>query len=100
MAAKKGTRPPNAGKGRKKGVPNKVTREFKATVKALLEDNSENVARWLALVAEGDGADVKADPGKALDIMARLAEYVTPKLSRSDLTSGGKPLPPHVTINV
>ena len=32
MAAAKGTRPPNAGKGRKKGVPNKVTTAFKESV--------------------------------------------------------------------
>lgn len=32
MAAAKGTRPPNAGKGRKKGTPNKVTTAFKEAV--------------------------------------------------------------------
>ena len=32
MAARKGTRPPNAGKGRKPGVPNAVTREVKAAI--------------------------------------------------------------------
>lgn len=76
----------NAGKGRKKGVPNKVTREFRETVKALLERNSDNVERWLTMVAEGDGGELKADPGKALDLMAKLAEYATPKLARTEHT--------------
>ena len=32
MGAVKGTRPPNAGKGRKKGTPNKVTGELKSMI--------------------------------------------------------------------
>lgn len=32
MAAVKGTKPPNAGKGRKKGVPNKVTSAAKEAI--------------------------------------------------------------------
>lgn len=63
--------------------PNKKTAEFRETVRRLLEDNSDNVGRWLTMVAEGDGTDaVKPDPGKALDLMAKLAEYAAPKLAR------------------
>lgn len=36
MAAAKGTKPPNAGKGRKKGTPNKVTGELKEMILAAL----------------------------------------------------------------
>lgn len=71
------------GPGRKAGVPNKATTEFRETVRRLLEDNSENFGRWLTQVAEGDGTDNgKPDPAKALDLIAKLAEFAAPKLGR------------------
>lgn len=65
--------------GRPKGTPNKVTTEFRETIRKLLEDNSENVSLWLSQVAE-------EDPAKALDMIAKLAEYAAPKLSRQEVT--------------
>lgn len=86
--------------GRQAGTPNKATREFRETVKKLLEDNSENVGRWLLLVAEGDGTENgKPDPGKALDLMAKLAEFAAPKLNRTEVTGeGGGPIDHSITV--
>lgn len=84
---------PQPGAGRPKGVPNKLTMEFRATVRKLLEDNEENFQRWLTLVAEGDGAEIKPNPGKALEIITGLAEFAAPKLARTELVGdGGGPI--------
>lgn len=71
--------------GRKPGTPNKATTQFRQTVTALLEKNAANVDLWLQQVAEGVG-DQKPDPGKALDLLAKLAEFGAPKLSRSEIS--------------
>ena len=64
--------------GRPKGAVNKVTKSFRETIQRLLEDNSENVSKWLESVAEDD-------PSKALDLVSKLAEYAAPKLARTEL---------------
>lgn len=75
-----------AGPGRPKGLPNKITREFRETVQKLLDDNRENVGKWLKEVAS-------TDPGKALDLIAKLAEYAAPKLARTEhVGDGGGPV--------
>jgi len=77
--------------GRAPGTPNKVNAEFRETVRKLLEDNAENVSLWLSQVATGgvmDGVPCpeKADPAKALDLLAKLAEFAAPKLNRTEVT--------------
>jgi hypothetical protein len=88
------------GPGRGKGNPNKLTVEFRETVRQLLDDNRENVGRWLTLVAEGDGTDKGApDPAKALDLLAKLAEFAAPKLGRTEhVGDGGGPVKAQVTV--
>ncbi|MDR6538857.1 hypothetical protein [Variovorax soli] len=84
---KKGEKRPNQGK---RG-PGKVTAEFRDTVQKLLDDNRANVAKWLKAVAEGTPGDpeqgvkpTEGDPGKALDLLHKLAEYAAPKLARTE----------------
>jgi len=82
LGRKKGT--PKTG-GRSAGTPNKATREFRETINKLLEGNADNVAKWLTIVAEGDlEKKIKPDPGKALDLLAKLAEFAAPKLARTE----------------
>lgn len=71
--------------GRVAGTPNKATKLFRDTVTDLLDKNAANVEIWLKQVAEGVG-DAKPDPGKALDLMAKLAEFAAPKLGRIEHT--------------
>jgi hypothetical protein len=90
----KGQKKPNQGK---RG-PAKVTSEFKQTVQKLLEDNADNVALWLKQVAEGNGTDRgQPDPGKALDMLTKLAEYAAPKLART-VHVGDPDAPQHHTF--
>lgn len=84
------------GPGRKPGTPNRATIEFRQTVRQLLEDNADNVGKWLKAIAEGDienGGKREPDPYKALDMMAKLAEYAAPKLGRVEhVGDGGGPV--------
>lgn len=73
------------GPGRPKGVPNKATTAFRETINKLLEDNAENVHTWLEQVATGSHGKEPA-PEKALDLLAKLAEFAAPKLSRTEVT--------------
>lgn len=79
--------PPNAGKGRQKGVPNKSTGMVREAIATLLERNLGKMDEWLQLVAYGDESlGIKPAPDKALDIMQKMAEYHIPKLARTEVT--------------
>lgn len=82
------------GPGRPKGVPNKITKDFRQAVTRLLESTQDNMIQWLTTVAKGDEeAGIRPDPGKALDLMAKLAEYSNPKLGRVEhVGDGGGPV--------
>jgi hypothetical protein len=88
-------KPPNAGKGRKKGVPNRATADVREAIAMLLKRNTDKLEKWLHAVAEGEKVtreDGKVrwlrmpDPGHALRLMSDLAEYHIPKLARTELT--------------
>jgi hypothetical protein len=96
--------PPNAGKGRKPGVPNKVTQEFRVTIQKLLDDNRENIGKWVEQVANGIPPIQDAqgrflhpgrpgDPAQALRCLGHLADFAAPRLSRAEVTGeAGGPL--------
>lgn len=67
------------GEGRKKGTPNKATKDIKEAYRLLIESNLDNMTEWLQKIAVND-------PAKAIYIIADLSEYVIPKLARQELT--------------
>jgi hypothetical protein len=64
--------------GKIKGQPNKVTTQFKEALNNLLETAAPSMVEWLEKIAEDD-------PARALDLVSKLAEYVHPKLARSEI---------------
>jgi hypothetical protein len=79
MAATKGTRPPNAGKGRKPGVPNRATAAVREAIALFAEQNVGKLQGWLDRVAA-------RDPAKAAELFVRVLEYHVPKLARTELS--------------
>jgi len=82
VASAERPKPPNAGKGRKKGVPNKVTRDVREAIRDLLETAGPRMVEWLERVAT-------EDPARALELVARFSEYAIPKLSRQTVRQPG-----------
>lgn len=86
--------PPNAGKGRAKGVPNKLTAQVRAAVIEALELAGQDAARADALDAgkTAEEANAAGQAGGAVDYLRRLA-WREPRAFASLL---GKLLPTHV----
>lgn len=100
MGAPKGTMPPNAGKGRKRGSLNRATVGAREAIIRFVDHNTPNLQRWVNQVADGlkepektlpDGTVVpakwvvKPDPGRAVELVQSMLEYQLPKLSRSEV---------------
>ena len=74
------------GGGSRKGIPNKATADVRNVFSAFVEANAEKAQALFDRVAV-------RDPAKALDLLARLAEFVVPKLARTELSNpDGTPL--------
>ena len=87
MAAKKGTRPKNAPRGRRKGAVNKTTRTLREWITKLVEHGMQT--------AEVDYDRIK-DPAKKLALLATFSDFVIPRLQRSEfvLPPSGSDGPP------
>ena len=61
----------------KKAGQNKTTSELKEAFNKLLNTNTRNLSKWLERVAI-------EDPGKAIELVIKMAAFVIPKLQRSN----------------
>lgn len=75
-------KPPNAGKGRVKGVPNKATADARAAIALFVDTNASRLQGWLDSIA----SDPKKGPEVAYRCVLDLLEYHVPKLARTELT--------------
>ena len=64
--------------GRKKGTPNKLTKEIRDLLKSIYEEEIENIPIYLA--------DLK--PKEKLDFLIRITPYILPKVETIDLEFG------------
>jgi hypothetical protein len=84
--------------GRKKGVPNKITRELREVIKAFCDQAVPQLPQMLEDCWHGieiekqmpDGSTVvgrlNADPGKAAELTLKAMEFCVPKLGRTEVT--------------
>ena len=81
------------GPGRPKGSVNKVTAEIRKAFRLVFEDRLADLNRWIVETGDGfitqhvdkDGEVIgllEKNPGKAAELLVRLAEFHFPKLAR------------------
>lgn len=64
--------------GRRKGTPNKATRDVRAAIALIAQDNIDRVSAWLSEIE---------DPAKRLGLFLDLCEYHIPKLARTEVSA-------------
>jgi len=92
-----GTRTP--GSGRKAGTPNRVTAKTREIFTQVLGKTAQDMEAWLRECAQGIEIEKQdpttgmvvtgrfnADPGKAVELILKLAEFSFPKLARIERT--------------
>lgn len=67
--------------GRGKGVPTKKTARFKDALNELLESQADEMVKWLAEIE---------DPKDRFNVLKDFAEYIHPKLARSEIKHEGE----------
>lgn len=90
--------------GRKKGTANKLTKDAREAFRMVYEGRLEDLNRWIQETGDGfeathflaDGTAIpylEKNPGKAADLLLRMAEHFIPKLTRTEVSGAdGEPL--------
>ena len=86
----------NTGKGRPKGVPNKVKRGVREMIAKVAEENAQSFEDWLHDIAVGASTG-KPDPAKAAELYLKAIEYHIPKLARTEV-AGDKDQPMQMVV--
>ncbi len=76
--------------GRKKGTPNKLTREVRESLSAIIDNELEQLPEWLE----------QLDTKDRLDVLCKLLPYVLPKLRQTELSLSRNEKINHVTIEI
>jgi len=77
--------------GRPAGAKDKAQSEIKESFQLLVEGNLQNIETWLNNVAT-------KDPGKALELVLKLSEFVLPKMKATELSGSQNLFPPARTL--
>ena len=82
-------KPPRAGLGRMKGVPNKATARAREAFAMFVENNVDKMQGWLEDIAN----DPKHGAKVAMETLLAVSEYHIPKLARTEhVGDGGGPV--------
>lgn len=76
--------------GRKKGTPNKITREARQSLQAIIDGELEDLPTRME----------QLDTKDRLEILCKLLPYVLPKLRQTDLSLSKNEKINHVTIDI
>jgi hypothetical protein len=96
----RGSKPGERRGGRKKGTPNRVTADAREAFRMVYEGRLGDLDRWIKETGDGyqavhflaDGTKipyVEKNPGKASDLLLRMAEHFVPKLARHEHVGDG-----------
>ena len=101
---------------KRKGIPNKATRDAREAITRFVDDNAERLQGWLDQIANGvpmvdaEGLrvvdehgrvrwEVPPNPQKAFEMVQTCIEFAVPKLARQELTGpGGEALVVNVNL--
>jgi len=65
--------------GRKKGTPNKTTKEIKDAFQLIIDKNICNIDKWLNEVAH-------KNPEKAIGLILSISEFILPKINKVEFS--------------